>query len=111
LQICETIFLKNLLELDIDNDRIALPSIIVIIIGAAEMYDVILMLIAGPMFLLSLGGHIYVKLKMRPKDDIDEYYYEFEDQHPDLARYEKWSRITFAGAVIAALLLFVSISI
>jgi hypothetical protein len=97
--------------LDINDDKIKSPPIIDIIIGAAEMYDVILMLIAGPMFLLSLGGHIYVKLKMRPKDDIDEYYYEFEDQHPDLARYEKWSRITFAGAVIAALLLFVSISI
>ncbi|MBW8016523.1 MAG: hypothetical protein FVQ82_10070 [Planctomycetes bacterium] len=73
--------------------------------------DVILMLIAGPMFLLSLAAHIYVKLKMRPNDDIDEYHYEFEDHHPDFARYEKWSRITFASAVIAALLLFVSISI
>ena len=73
--------------------------------------DLILMLIAGPMFLVSLGAHIYVKLKMRPNDDIDEYHYEFEDHHPDFARYEKWSRITFASAVIAALLLFVSISI
>ena len=73
--------------------------------------DVILMLIAGPMFLVSLAAHIYVKLKMRPNDDIDEYHFEFEDHHPDFARYEKWSRITFASAVIAALLLFVSISI
>jgi hypothetical protein len=75
------------------------------------MINVILMLIAGPMFLVSLAAHIYVKLKMRPKDDIDEYHYEFEDHHPDFARYEKWSRITFASAVIASLLLFVSISI
>ncbi|MCF7956805.1 MAG: hypothetical protein K9M75_13460 [Phycisphaerae bacterium] len=75
------------------------------------MINVILMLIAGPLFLVSLGGHIYVKLKLRPNDDIDEYHYEFEDHHPDFARYEKWSKITFAGAVIAALLLFVSISI
>jgi hypothetical protein len=100
------------LEFQTGIDKIKSPPIIDIIIGATEMYlEVILMLIAGPMFLLSLAGHIYVKLKMRPKDDIDEYYYEVEDQHPDLARYEKWSRITFAGAVIAALLLFVSISI
>ncbi len=75
------------------------------------MIKVILMLIAGPMFLLSLAAHIYVKLKMRPNDDIDEYHYEFEDHHPDFARYEKWSRITFTSAIIASLLLFVSISI
>ena len=74
-------------------------------------FDVILMLIAGPLFLLSLAAHIYVKLKMRPNDDLDEYHYEFEDHHPDFARYEKWSKITFTSAVIAALLLFVSISI
>lgn len=71
----------------------------------------ILMIIAGPLFLLSLGAHIFVKLTMRPKDDLDEYHYEFEDHHPDLARYDKWSKITFTTAVIAALLLFVSISI
>jgi len=75
------------------------------------MINIILMLIAGPLFLVSLVGHIYVKLKMRPGDDIDEYHYEFEEHHPDFARYEKWSRITFASAVIAVLLLFVSIVI
>lgn len=75
------------------------------------MFNVILMLVAGPLFLVSLGGHIYVKLKMRPSDDIDEYHYEFEDHHPDFARYEKWSRVTFASAVVAALLLFLSIAI
>ncbi len=69
------------------------------------------MIIAGPLFLLSLCAHIYVKLAMRPKDDLDEYHFEFEDHHPDFARYDKWSTITFASAVIAALLLFISISI
>ena len=75
-------------------------------------FNVILMLIAGPMFLISLGAHFYVKIAMRPKgEEIDEYHFEFEDHHPELARYDKWSRITFAGAVVGALLLFVSIAI
>ena len=75
------------------------------------MLTPILMLIAGPLFLVSLAGHFYVKIKMRPGDDIDEYYHEFEDHHPDFAKYEKWSKITMTGAIIAALLLFVAISI
>ena len=47
---------------------------------------------------------------MRPKEDSDleDYYYEFEDQHPDYANYLKWSRITFAGAIVGALLLFIA---
>lgn len=74
--------------------------------------DIIMMLIAGPLFIVSLGGHIYVKLAMRPKDsDFDDYYHEFEDQNPELQKYDKWSRITLTGAIIGALLLFLSISI
>lgn len=72
---------------------------------------VIIIIIAGPLFLLSLAAHIYVKLAMRPKDDIDEYHFEFEDHHPDFAAFDKWSRITFVAAAIAALMLFLSISI
>ena len=71
--------------------------------------DAILYIIAGPLFLISIAAHFYVRLKLRPKDsELDDYYYEFEDQHPGLARYEKWSRITFAAAAIAALLLLLA---
>ena len=72
--------------------------------------DTILCIIAGPLFVMSLAAHIYVKLRLRPKDDsdLDDYYYEFEDQHPAMARYTKWSRITFTAATIAALLLFLA---
>lgn len=68
-------------------------------------------LIAGPMFVISIVAHIWVKLRMRPgaDSDLDEYHYEFEDHHPGYARYEKWSRITFAAAVISALLLFLAL--
>lgn len=74
----------------------------------ARLYIII---IAGPLFLISIAAHFYVKLRLRPKQDTDsedDYYYEFEDQQPDVARYIKWSRITFAAAAIGVLLLFIA---
>ena len=72
--------------------------------------DTILYIIAGPLFLISLAAHIYVKLRLHPKEgsDLDDYYYEFEDQHPGYARYTKWSKITFTAVAVAALLLFIA---
>ena len=72
--------------------------------------DTILYIISGPLFLISLAAHLYVKLRLRPKDDsdLDDYYHEFEDRHPGYARYTKWSKITFSAAVIAVLLLFIA---
>ncbi len=72
--------------------------------------DTILYIIAGPLFLISLTAHLFVKLRLRPKDnsDFDDYYHEFAHRHPDLARYDKFSKLTFAAAVIAALLLFLA---
>ena len=74
------------------------------------MMDTILYIIAGPLFVISLAAHIYVKLRLHPKEDsdLDDYYYEFEDQHPGYARYTKWSKITFTAAAVAALLLFLA---
>jgi len=74
--------------------------------------DVVLCIIGGPVFLVSVAAHLYVKLRLRPKEeDSEDIYYEFEDQQPDLARYEKWSRITFAAATVGVLLLFVAVVI
>jgi len=76
--------------------------------------DTILYIIAGPLFLISITAHFYVKLRLRPKEDSDseeDYYYEFEDQQPDVARYNKWSRITFVATTISVLLLFIAIMI
>jgi len=72
--------------------------------------DTIVYIIAGPLFLISLAGYLYVQLRLRPKDDsdLDDYYYEFEDQHPRFAKYTKWSKITFAAASLAALLLLLA---
>ena len=74
--------------------------------------DAVLYIIAGPLFLISIAAHIYVKIKLRPTDpDLDDYYHEFEDQHPEYARYLKWSHITFTAAIIAALLLFIAAAV
>jgi len=75
--------------------------------------DTILYILAGPLFLISIAGYIYVKLRFQPKEgsDLDDYYYELEDQHPAFAKYTKWSKITFTVAVIAALLLFLALVI
>ncbi len=73
----------------------------------------ILYITAGGAFLVSIFAHIYVKIALRPKDDsdFDDYYYEVEDRHPGFAKYDKWSRITFASAVISALVLFVLVAV
>lgn len=69
--------------------------------------DTVLYIVAGPLFLISIAAHFYVKLRLRPKKDED-CYYEFEDRQPDIARYARWSRITFAAATVAVLLLFLA---
>ena len=72
--------------------------------------DTILWIIAAPLFIVSLAAHIYVKLHLSPKEDsdLDDYYYEFEDQHPGYAKYTKWSKITFTAVVISMLLIFLA---
>jgi hypothetical protein len=74
--------------------------------------DAILYIIAGPLFLISVAGYIFVKVRLRPKDpDLDDYYHEFEDQHPEYAAYLKWSKITFTAVIISMLLLLIAIVI
>ena len=75
--------------------------------------DTIIYIIAAPLFLISLAGHIYVRIRLRPREDwdLDDYYYEFEDQHTGFAKYTKWSKITFTAVIISMLLIFVAIAI
>ena len=77
------------------------------------MMETIVYIIAGPLLLISVVAHVYVRIRLRPKDDsdLDDYYYEFEDQHPALAKYTKWSKITFTAIALATLLLFVALVI
>jgi hypothetical protein len=70
-----------------------------------------LVIIGSLFFIVSAVAHVYVKLKLRPKDDsdFDDIYWEFEDSHPGFARYERLSQITFIGIVIGTLLLFLAL--
>lgn len=69
--------------------------------------------IGAVLFLVSVVAHVIVRRRMRPSfdSDLDDYYYEFEEEHPGYARYLKWSRITFAVAIIATLMLFVALAV
>jgi len=77
------------------------------------MFGVImaLYLTGGCLFLVSLVAHVYVRIHLRPgpDSDLEECYYEFEDQHPGYARYTKWLRITTSGAAAGVLLLFLGL--
>ena len=66
-------------------------------------------MIAGPLFLISIAAHIYVRLRLKPQNDaeLDDYYYQFEHQYPPYAKYNKWLKITFTAIVISVLLLFI----
>ena len=74
--------------------------------------DIMLYIASCLLFLISITGYIIVQFRLRPRDDsdLDDYYHEFEEQHGGYARYLKWSRITFTGAIIAALLLFLALA-
>lgn len=84
-----------------------------LVILSVQLMNIVLYIymITAPLFIISIIAHIYVKLRLRPKEDsdFDDYYHEFEDQHPDLAKYTKWSQITFTAAVISALVLFLAL--
>lgn len=71
---------------------------------------IILLIIGSLLFLFSLAAHIYVRVRLSPQadSDLDDVYWEFEDDHPDYARYIKWSKLTLATAALGALLLFLT---
>ncbi len=71
----------------------------------------LLYIIGGLLFLLSLVAHLYVRVHLRPrgKSDLDDYYCEFEDQHPQYARYTRWLQISLGGAAVGMLLLFLGV--
>lgn len=74
---------------------------------------IILLSVGSLLFVVSFAVHIYVRIKFSPKQDsdFDEIYWEFEDSHPGFAKYEKLSRITFAGMILGALLLFLAVAL
>lgn len=75
-----------------------------------QMMILTLLYIAGGLlFLVSVAAHLYVRVRLRPGEDsgLEDYYHEFEDQHPEYARYTLWLRITLSTAALGLLLLFI----
>lgn len=77
-------------------------------IAAMQILLTMVYLAGGLLFLASMVGHFYVRIRLRPgaDSDLDDYYHEFEDQHPEYARYTRWLRITLSGVALGILLLF-----
>lgn len=73
--------------------------------------NVLMMLLGGSLFIISTAAHIYAKVRLRPHDDsdLDDYYHEFEERHPGLARYNAWCRVTLTGVILSMLLIFLAI--
>ncbi len=71
----------------------------------------LLSILGGFLFLVSLAAPLYVRVSLRPrgKSDLDDYYYEFEDRHPQYARYTQWLQISLSGAALGMLLLFLGV--
>jgi hypothetical protein len=69
---------------------------------------ILLYIAGGFLFLASAAAHLYVRLRLRPREDsdLDDYYHEFEDQHPEYARYTRWLQITLGGAILGILMTF-----
>jgi len=65
----------------------------------------------GFVFLGSAAAQVYARVRLRPPagSDVDETYYEFEDEDPEYARYNRWLTITNAGVALGMLLLFLGV--
>ncbi len=68
-----------------------------------------LFLIGAPLFVIALIVHVWVRVRLRPKDEPEDAYYEFEDQDQGYAVYSQWLAATLVIASVAALLLFLGV--
>jgi len=68
----------------------------------------VLYIVGGLLFLVSVAAHVYVRLCLRPRDggELEEHFHELEDVDPAHLRYNVWLNITFGGAALGVLLVF-----
>ena len=72
----------------------------------------IMYVLGGLLFLGSVVAHLGVRLWLRPRPpDLDDVYHEFEDEHPEYARYCRWLKVTTATATLGILMTFVAIAL
>jgi len=71
------------------------------------MLKEILIAISGFLLVASLVAHVFIRAKLKPQaDDLDDYYHEFEDDHPKVLKYEKYSKIASGITAVSLLILF-----
>ena len=68
-----------------------------------------LLFIGAPLFVVAVGTYVYIRLFLHIKDDLEDVYHEFEEQHEGYARYLKWEKGCLTLACLAALLLFLAL--
>ena len=69
----------------------------------------IILLISGCLgFIASVAYYLYVKVKLRPRDELDDYYYEFEENCPALRDYEQKLSLAITTAAVSMLAIFLA---
>jgi hypothetical protein len=70
----------------------------------------ILFIIGGLLLVISVISYFAVRIYLKPDfdEELDDYYFELEEQHPGYAAYLKWSRTAFGGITVAVLLIFLA---
>lgn len=62
----------------------------------------------GFLFIAGCVGYGMTVFLLRPKsEELDDYYYELEDQHPGLQRYHFWKRLFLVMIIISMLLMMI----
>lgn len=69
-------------------------------------------IVGGLLFFGSVVAHLCVRVWLRPRDpELDDVYYEFEDEHPEYARYSRWLKLTMGTATLGMLMAFVAVAL
>ena len=74
---------------------------------------IVLILVSVPVFFIAAVSHIIIRIKLNTKNnpDIDDYYYEFEEQEPKLAAYQKYTSITLGIMIVSVIVVFVAVTL
>ncbi len=71
---------------------------------------ILLVVAGGLLFAGGLAGYFYVRIRLKPRwEQIEEIYWEFEEEHPVLQRYHRGLRLTLTMIFLAMLLLFLAL--
>jgi hypothetical protein len=70
-----------------------------------------LYILGGSLFVLAFVGHVFVRIRLRADDDLDDCYHEFEEEHRGYAHYLRWHKITLAMGCAGLLFMFLAVAV